>query len=140
MESLLSVGGGYTCDQSCYNSSNNLSHSINCKHHHSKQLNPGGGRVGHRARFIAEIDEIRINPIVSKKGYLNFLDDKSAGWAKRFVTVRRPYVFIYNSERDLIERSLINLSTAQIVYNEEQIEMFKVSVSNQLLVAIFSFI
>ena len=54
--------------------------------------------------------------------------------------MRRPYVFIYNSERDLIERSLINLSTAQIVYNEEQIEMFKVSVSNQLLVAIFSFI
>ena len=64
---------------------------------------------------------------MSKKGYLNFLDDKSAGWIKKFVTVRRPYVFIYNSDRDPLERSLINLSAAQIVYNEEQIEMFKVN-------------
>ncbi len=126
MESLLNVGA-YTCDESCYNSSNNLSHSVNCKNHlQSKQRGEEPAKTG-RARFIAEIDEIRINPIVSKKGYLNILDDKIAGWSKRFVTVRRPYVFIYNSDRDMIERSLINLSTAQIVYNEEQIEMFKVT-------------
>ncbi len=126
MESLLNVGA-YTCDEACYNSSKNLSHCVNCRHHHSNRALSPGPRGCARARFIAEIDEIRINPIVSKKGYLNFLDDKSAGWTKKFVTVRRPYVFIYNSDRDPLERSLINLSAAQIVYNEEQIEMFKVN-------------
>jgi kinesin family protein 1 len=38
-----------------------------------------------RAKYIAEIEEVRINPIVSKKGFLNFLEEKSIGWSKRFV-------------------------------------------------------
>jgi hypothetical protein len=79
-----------------------------------------------RAKFIGEIEEIRINPVISRKGYLNFLEEKSIGWSKRFVTIRRPYVFVYNNEKDLLERSIFNLSTAQIVYNEEEIEMLQV--------------
>lgn len=87
----------------------------------SRRLSPSRSR----ARYIAEIEEVRINPIVSKKGYLNFLEEKSIGWSKRFVTIRRPYVFIYSNERDPLERGLINLSSSQIVYNEEQIEMLQ---------------
>jgi len=37
-------------------------------------------------------------------------------------------VFIYNSDKDPLERGIINLSVAQIVYNEEQIEMLQVIV------------
>ena len=83
MESLLSVSA-YGCDESCYDSSNNLNHSINCKHHPSNKRVSSPSRNS-RAKFIAEMDEIRINPIVSKKGYLNFLDDKSPRWIKKFV-------------------------------------------------------
>ena len=41
-------------------------------------------------------------------------------------------MFIYNSEKDPLERGIINLSIAQIVYNEEQIEMLQVRVISAL--------
>lgn len=82
--------------------------------------------VSIRSKYVAEVDEVRINPIVSKKGFLNFLEEKSIGWMKRFVAIRRPYVFIYAGEKDPVELSVFNLSNAQIVYNAEQIEMLQV--------------
>ena len=44
--------------------------------------------------------------------------------------VRRPYVFIYNNEKDPVERGLINLATAQVEFSEESQAMIKVSISN----------
>uniref|UniRef100_A0A669R910 plus-end-directed kinesin ATPase n=1 Tax=Phasianus colchicus TaxID=9054 RepID=A0A669R910_PHACC len=63
--------------------------------------------------------------VVSKKGYLHFKEPLSSSWAKHFVVVRRPYVFIYNSDKDPVERGLINLSTAQVEYSEDQQAMVK---------------
>ncbi|XP_062964612.1 kinesin-like protein KIF1A isoform X17 [Cynocephalus volans] len=63
--------------------------------------------------LVPDIQEIRVSPIVSKKGYLHFLEPHTAGWAKRFVVVRRPYAYMYNSDRDSVERFVLNLSTAQ---------------------------
>uniref|UniRef100_A0A670J5T6 plus-end-directed kinesin ATPase n=1 Tax=Podarcis muralis TaxID=64176 RepID=A0A670J5T6_PODMU len=65
------------------------------------------------------------NSVVSKKGYLNFKEPLSPSWAKHFVVVRRPYVFIYNSDKDPIERGILNLSTAQVEYSEDQEAMVK---------------
>lgn len=65
--------------------------------------------------------------MVSKKGYLQFKEPLSSNWAKHFVVVRRPYVFIYNSDKDPVERGIINLSTAQVEYSEDQQAMVKVS-------------
>lgn len=65
--------------------------------------------------------------VVSKKGYLHFKEPLSSSWAKHFVVVRRPYVFIYNSDKDPVERGIINLSTAQVEYSEDQQAMVKVS-------------
>lgn len=70
--------------------------------------------------FIPNIQEIRVSPIVSKKGYLHFLETHTNGWVKRYIVVRRPYVYLYRSERDTVERAVINLSSAQVKYNEEQ--------------------
>ena len=64
--------------------------------------------------------------MVSKKGYLHFKEPLSSNWAKHFVVVRRPYVFIYNSDKDPVERGVINLSTAQVEYSEDQQAMVKV--------------
>lgn len=66
------------------------------------------------------------SPIVSKKGYLHFLEPHTAGWAKRFVVVRRPYAYMYNSDKDTVERFVLNLSTAQVEYSEDQQAMLKV--------------
>lgn len=71
------------------------------------------------------------SPIVSKKGYIHFLEPHTNGWVKRFVVVRRPYVYIYNSERDTVERAILNLSSAQVEYSEDQQAMLKVGNSIQ---------
>ena len=41
--------------------------------------------------------------------------------------VRRPYVYMYNSEKDPVERGIINLATAQVEFSEESQAMIKVS-------------
>uniref|UniRef100_A0A8C1FTR9 plus-end-directed kinesin ATPase n=1 Tax=Cyprinus carpio carpio TaxID=630221 RepID=A0A8C1FTR9_CYPCA len=64
-------------------------------------------------------------PIVSKKGYLHFLEPHTNGWVKRYIVVRRPYVFLYRSERDCVERAVINLSSAQVEYSEDQQAMLR---------------
>ncbi|XP_012734393.2 kinesin-like protein KIF1A isoform X6 [Fundulus heteroclitus] len=70
--------------------------------------------------FVPDIQEIRVSPIVSKKGYLHFLEPHSSGWVRRFVVVRRPYVYLYRSERDSVERAVINLSSAKVEYSEDK--------------------
>ncbi|XP_065132242.1 kinesin-like protein KIF1A isoform X7 [Paramisgurnus dabryanus] len=75
--------------------------------------------------FIPNIQEIRVSPIVSKKGYLHFLETHTSGWVKRYIVVRRPYVYLYRSERDSVERAVINLSSAQVEYSEDQQTMLR---------------
>lgn len=55
------------------------------------------------------------------------MEPRSNSWVKHFVVVRRPYVFIYNSDKDPVERGVLNLSTAQVEYSEDQQAMLKVS-------------
>ncbi|XP_026140976.1 kinesin-like protein KIF1A isoform X9 [Carassius auratus] len=75
--------------------------------------------------FIPNIQEIRVSPIVSKKGCLHFLEPHTSGWVKRYIVVRRPYVYLYRSERDCVERAIINLSSAQVEYSEDQQVMLR---------------
>uniref|UniRef100_A0A1A8DF94 plus-end-directed kinesin ATPase n=1 Tax=Nothobranchius kadleci TaxID=1051664 RepID=A0A1A8DF94_NOTKA len=70
--------------------------------------------------FVPDIQEIRVSPIVSKKGYLHFLEPHTSGWMRRYVVVRRPYVYLYRSERDSVERAVINLSSAIVEYSEDK--------------------
>ena len=67
--------------------------------------------------LLPDIEEIRVSPCIAKKGYLNILEEKTKGWKKRWVIVRRPYVFVFRDERDPCERALINLATASTEYN-----------------------
>lgn len=86
----------------------------------------GGGGAGGRPWRGSFDSSPPCSPIVSKKGYLHFLEPHTAGWAKRFVVVRRPYAYMYNSEKDAVERFVLNLSTAQVEYSEDQQAMLKV--------------
>jgi kinesin family protein 1 len=63
--------------------------------------------------------------VIARKGYLNILEHGCAGWKKRWVVVRRPYVFIYRTDKDFMERAIINLSTAQVECSEDQAAMVK---------------
>ncbi|XP_061113265.1 kinesin-like protein KIF1B isoform X1 [Conger conger] len=75
--------------------------------------------------LVPDIEEMRPGSVVSKKGYLSFMEPRSNSWVKHFVVVRRPYVFIYNSDKDPVERGVLNLSTAQVEYSEDQQAMLK---------------
>uniref|UniRef100_A0A672SV96 plus-end-directed kinesin ATPase n=1 Tax=Sinocyclocheilus grahami TaxID=75366 RepID=A0A672SV96_SINGR len=57
--------------------------------------------------------------------YLHFLEPHTSGWVKRYIVVRRPYVYLYRSERDCVERAIINLSSAQVEYSEDQQAMLR---------------
>ena len=46
-------------------------------------------------------------------------------WKKRWVVVRRPYVFLFRDERDYCERGLINLAQAKTEYSAEQQQIVK---------------
>ncbi|XP_016527623.1 kinesin-like protein KIF1B isoform X21 [Poecilia formosa] len=75
--------------------------------------------------LVPDIEEMRPGSVVSKKGFLSFMEPRSNTWVKHFVVVRRPYVFIYNSDKDPVERGVLNLSTAQVEYSEDQQAMLK---------------
>ncbi|MGH0156820.1 UNVERIFIED_CONTAM: hypothetical protein FKN15_032614 [Acipenser sinensis] len=77
--------------------------------------------------LVPDTEEMRPGSVVSKKGYLNFMEPRSNSWVKYFVVVRRPYVFMYHNDKDPVERGILNLSTAQVEYSEDQQAMLKVS-------------
>ena len=33
---------------------------------------------------------------------MNFLEEKTKGWIKRWVVIRRPYILIFKDEKDLV--------------------------------------
>jgi kinesin family protein 1 len=35
--------------------------------------------------FAPDVEEVRVSPVVARKGYLNFLDEKSNGWIRKWV-------------------------------------------------------
>ncbi|XP_071343293.1 kinesin-like protein KIF1A isoform X14 [Trachinotus anak] len=90
-----------------------------------KSINGASDAKPRTRKFVPDIQEIRVSPIVSKKGYIHFLEPNTNGWVKRYVVVRRPYVYIYNTERDTVERAILNLSSAQVEYSEDQQAMLK---------------
>lgn len=56
-----------------------------------------------------------VNLVSNKNKYLFYIK-----------TVRRPYVFIYRSEKDPVERAVLNLGTAQVECSEDQAAMVKI--------------
>lgn len=57
---------------------------------------------------------------------MNFLEEKTNGWVKRWVVVRRPYIFWFNDQKDPVIRGLINLANSRVEYSEDQQAMLKV--------------
>ncbi|KAJ0174763.1 hypothetical protein K1T71_009871 [Dendrolimus kikuchii] len=86
----------------------------------------GGAQAGAGgALFVPECEEVRVSAAVARRGHLNVLQHGTHGWKKRWLVVRRPYVFIYRDERDPIERAVINLANAHVEYSEDQEQMVR---------------
>ncbi|CAG9564965.1 unnamed protein product [Danaus chrysippus] len=77
------------------------------------------------ALFVPDCEEVRVSAAVARRGYLNVLQHGTHGWKKRWLVVRRPYVFIHRCERDPVERAVINLAHAHVEYSEDQEQMVR---------------
>lgn len=84
------------------------------------------GKVEHIQYFIPDLEEIATSSMVTRKGYLNVLEHGCSGWKKRWIVVRRPYILIYKSDKDNIERAVLNLTNAQVECSEDQMAMIKI--------------
>jgi kinesin family member 1 len=84
------------------------------------------GKIEHIQYFIPDLEEIATSTMVTRKGYLNVLEHGCSGWKKRWIVVRRPYIFIFKSEKDNIERAVLNLTNAQVECSEDQMAMIKI--------------
>lgn len=85
-----------------------------------------GSRILQLNILVPEVLEERVGVVVSKKGYMNFLEEKTQGWTRRWVIVRRPYILLFRDDRDLVIRGIINLANARIEHSEDQQAMVKV--------------
>lgn len=54
---------------------------------------PQGPRDPDLVLYVPDMEEIRISPVIARKGYLNVLDNKTHGWKKRWVVSR--FSFFY---------------------------------------------
>ncbi|CAO1363639.1 unnamed protein product [Diamesa serratosioi] len=90
------------------------------------QLNDQKSIETHIQYFMPDLEEICLSAMIARKGYLNVLEHGSTGWKKRWIVVRRPYIFIYKSDKDCIERAVLNLSNAQVECSEDQMAMIKI--------------
>ncbi|ULU05077.1 hypothetical protein L3Y34_017659 [Caenorhabditis briggsae] len=85
-----------------------------------------GSRILQLNILVPEVLEERVGVVVSKKGYMNFLEEKTQGWTRRWVVVRRPYILLFRDDRDLVIRGIINLANARIEHSEDLQAMVKV--------------
>ncbi|RWS28856.1 kinesin-like protein unc-104 isoform X6, partial [Leptotrombidium deliense] len=75
-----------------------------------------------KAIYVPEIEEIRLSPVISRKGAVYLLEDRPKKWCKRWAVVKRPYLFLYSDEKDPIERAIVNLANARIEYSMDEDE------------------
>lgn len=80
---------------------------------------PPSHRNSGRFLYVAEVEEIRVSPVVSRKGYLNCLDDKTKGWVKHWVVS----IFLNINLNDTLELLLNSLIGEG--YQLSLIEIFK---------------
>lgn len=76
-----------------------------------------------KSLLIPELEEARFSPVVSRRGYLNYMEDREQKWFKRWFVVIRPYLIVYSNSREQVERDIINLTTSQINLPEEDLNI-----------------
>lgn len=73
-------------------------------------------------RCVPEVHDVtskNTGPSV-KRGYIQ-LSEYEGLWRKFYVVLKRPYLYFYYSDKDPIERDFINLASAKIQYNQDQL-------------------
>lgn len=71
------------------------------------------------SRLLAQVELVQKTIDVTKRGQLmyqeNPLDDK---WVKRWLVLRRPYIYVYSNKGETDEIGIINISSVRVDYNQ----------------------
>ncbi|KAI7850116.1 hypothetical protein BDC45DRAFT_573253 [Circinella umbellata] len=78
------------------------------------------------SKLLAEVKLVTQSDTVSKRGYLTYQEsavhDK---WVKRWLVIRRPYIYIYTNHTETDEQGVINVSSVRIDYNRALEQMIE---------------
>ncbi|KAI9267970.1 hypothetical protein BDA99DRAFT_558160 [Phascolomyces articulosus] len=78
------------------------------------------------SKLLAEVKLVTQSDNVSKRGYLTYQEsavhDK---WVKRWLVIRRPYIYIYTNHTETDEQGVINVSSVRIDYNRALEQMIE---------------
>ena len=91
-----------------------------------RQMHPFGafGQLANlRLAFVPEMEESRVSSVVSRQGPIYHLEAHGHGgrkFCKRWISVRRPYLFMYADEAQCDELDVINLANTELIVCEAQ--------------------
>ena len=69
--------------------------------------------------LVHDISHKKSNTAV-KRGFIQ-LSEYEGLWRKFYAVLKRPYIYLYYNDKDPIERDFINLATAKLQFNQDQL-------------------
>ncbi|KAG9294943.1 hypothetical protein G9A89_017737 [Geosiphon pyriformis] len=70
-------------------------------------------------KLVAQVRMVDKTDAITKKGYLFTPDNADDYWVKRWYVLRRPYLFIYESQKETEEQGVINLDSVRVDYKKD---------------------
>ncbi|GBC06139.1 hypothetical protein RclHR1_06640017 [Rhizophagus clarus] len=77
------------------------------------------------SKLVAQVRMVAKTDTITKKGYLFTPENAGESWVKRWYVLRRPYLFIYESQKETLEQGVINLSSVRVDYQKCTEEMLQ---------------
>jgi len=81
-------------------------------------------------RFVALKWHTNSSGSVSKVGPVAVWDVSKSEWMKKFMVLRRPYLYLYSSPNDLEEEAAISVFTLRLDHGERISDMLRVRTLN----------
>ncbi|KAF8934782.1 hypothetical protein EDD21DRAFT_213248 [Dissophora ornata] len=76
-------------------------------------------------KLQSEVKLVTKSDNISMKGYLNYPEDQHKAWVRRWLVIRRPYMYIYTDSSETNELGVVNLTHARVDYTEDLEKMLE---------------
>ncbi|CAG8485825.1 15941_t:CDS:10, partial [Acaulospora colombiana] len=79
----------------------------------------------HPTKLVAQVRMVAKTDTITKKGYLFTPENTDDYWVKRWYVLRRPYLFIYESQKETEEQGVINIASVRVDYKKDLEDMLQ---------------
>ncbi|CAJ0925163.1 20569_t:CDS:2 [Entrophospora sp. SA101] len=76
-------------------------------------------RCSKSEKLVAQVCMVSKIDTITKKGCLSTPENSDDFWVKRWYVLRRPYLFIYESQKETEEQGVINLASVRVDYKKD---------------------